>query len=439
MLGKLAKNMKSNKNTYSKFKAYLQNKLSDKDRYAFEKNEQKNSFEQEALDGAKNISPENFIRDTETLQKIISNKKEKRSVLMVLRKYNTAASVLIIVGMASYFYWTNRPDLPKDTIFEPPVLQELSIPQEEPLELKKEIIIMEETTISPMQQSKQMELIPEEVVLEETVPEEVVKRKKIKNTQRKLEPLAPRTQDAIVSIENEEELEMQDTEIIPEQIHGTVLGEDGKPLPGVAVMIQDSNNGSVTDFDGNFKIEGDSTATLVFDYLGFEQAIKPATDSMLVVMQEDQESLDEVVVIGYGTQKKKDITGAVTTITPKNLKGENENNIEKALNVIVAGVSIEKSSLAKTGAIAPQGDLDAFKEWVANEFDSNLLDDQTISIYLEFKILKTGEISKIRFKNKVKKKIKREIKRILETSELWTPAKENGVLKEETILIKLEF
>ena len=96
--------MNSNKNTYSKFKAYLQNKLSDKDRYAFEKNEQKNSFEEEALDGAKNISPANFIRDTEKLQKSISNKKVKRSVLLVLRKYNTAASLFIIVGMASYFY-----------------------------------------------------------------------------------------------------------------------------------------------------------------------------------------------------------------------------------------------------------------------------------------------------------------------------------------------
>ena len=431
--------MKSTKNTYSKFKAYLQNKLSDKDRYAFEKNEQKNSFEQEALDGAKNISPETFIRDTEKLQKSISNKKVKRSMLVVLRKYNTAASLLIIVGMASYFYWTNRPDLPKDTIFEAPVLQEPSIPQDESIELEEEIIIMEETTLSPTQQSKQIELIQEEVVLEETVQEEVVERKKVKNTQRKIEPTTPLTQDAIVSIEIEEELEMQDTKIITEQIHGTVLGQDGNPIPGVAVIIKDSNKGSVTDFDGNFKIEGDSTSTLVFDYIGFEQAIKPATDSMLVVMQEDQESLEEVVVIGYGTQKKKDITGAVTTITPENLKGENENNIEKALNGIVAGVSIENNSLTQIASTPPQGDLEKFKEWIDNEFDYDLLEDETISVYLEFKILKTGEISKIRFKNKVKKKIKKEIKRILETSELWTPAKENDVLKEETILIKLEF
>ena len=232
---------------------------------------------------------------------------------------------------------------------------------------------------------------------------------------------------------------MQDTKIITEQIHGTVLGQDGNPIPGVAVIIKDSNKGSVTDFDGNFKIEGDSTSTLVFDYIGFEQAIKPATDSMLVVMQEDQESLEEVVVIGYGTQKKKDITGAVTTITPENLKGENENNIEKALNGIVAGVSIENNSLTQIASTPPQGDLEKFKEWIDNEFDYDLLEDETISVYLEFKILKTGEISKIRFKNKVKKKIKKEIKRILETSELWTPAKENDVLKEETILIKLEF
>ena len=429
--------MKSNKNTYSKFKAYLQNKLSDKDRYAFEKNEQKNSFEQEALEGAKNISPENFILDTEKLQNSIRNKKEKRSMLVVLRKYNTAASLFIIVGMASYFYWTNRPDLPKDTIFEAPVLKEPIVPQEQPLELKEEIIL--EKKISPVQQSKQIELIHEEIVLEENIQEEVIKRKKVKETQRKIEPLAPQKSKAIVSIQIEEELIVKDSQTIPDQINGTVLGEDGKPLPGVAVMIQDGNNGSVTDFDGNFKIEGDSTSTLVFDYIGFERAIQPATDSMLVVMQEDQESLDEVVVIGYGTQKKKDITGAVTTITPEKLEGKNENNIEKALDSIVAGISIENNSLTQISATPPQGDLEKFKEWISNAFGYDLLDDDTITVYLEFKVLKTGEISKIRFKNKVKKKIKNEIKRILETSELWTPAEENGNLKDETILIKLEF
>lgn len=396
--------MKSNKNTYSKFKAYLQNKLSDKDRYVFEKNEQKNYFEQEALEGIDSLKQEIFFGDVEKLRSRISNKKNKKGIVLRLRKFNAAASIFILIGMASYFYWTNRPDLPKDTIFETPVLQEPIVPQDQP-ELEEEII-MEETTISPPQQSKQIELTQDDPVLEETVQEEVVERKKAEKKQRKIEPITPQTQDAIVSIEIEEELALQDTEIIPEQINGTVLGKDGNPLPGVTVMVEDSSKGSVTDFDGNFKIEGDSTATLVFDYLGFEQAIKPATDSMLVVMQEDHSSLEEVVVVGYGTARKSKNYEA-PTINPS--------------------------------AIAPQGDLEGFKEWIDDEFDYDLLDDHIITIYLEFKILQTGEISKIRFKNKVKKKIKKEIKTILATSDLWTPAEEDGVLKEETILIKLEF
>ena len=77
-----------------------------------------------------------------------------------------------------------------------------------PLELEEQINIMKETTLSPPQQSKQIELIQEEVVLEEIIQEEVVKRKKVKNTQRKIEPITPQTQDAIVSIEIEEELEI---------------------------------------------------------------------------------------------------------------------------------------------------------------------------------------------------------------------------------------
>ncbi|MEI6865630.1 hypothetical protein [Flavicella sp.] len=116
--------MKPKKNTYSDLKKYLQNKLSDKERYTFEKNVSKDAFEEEAMQGLDQIDSHIFLKDTKNIQHQIKNKLIKKGILVRIRKYNMAASVVLIIGMASYFYLTNRPDLAKDPIFNTPVLKE---------------------------------------------------------------------------------------------------------------------------------------------------------------------------------------------------------------------------------------------------------------------------------------------------------------------------
>lgn len=105
-------------------------------------------------------------------------------------------------------------------------------------------------------------------------------------------------------------------------ITGTVTSNSSNmPLPGVSVLVQGTNNGVVTNFDGNYTISASGNATLVFSYLGFEeQEVSVNERSMInVSLVEDAESLEEVVVVGYGTQTKGTITGAIGSIDAEEL------------------------------------------------------------------------------------------------------------------------
>ena len=126
-----------------------------------------------------------------------------------------------------------------------------------------------------------------------------------------------------------------------ELIKGNVKDATGGDLPGVSVLIKDTANGTATDFDGNFSLQVDNANTiLVFSYVGFETVELTASANMSVTLQESSESLDEVVLIGYGTTTIKDATGSVAAITEKDF---NEGNIVTPAGLItgrVAGVSV---------------------------------------------------------------------------------------------------
>ena len=98
---------------------------------------------------------------------------------------------------------------------------------------------------------------------------------------------------------------------------GSVFDNTNAPLPGVSILVKGSSNGTATDFDGNFSIDGvPVSSVLVFSYVGFKDMEVTVTDAgpLNIVLQEDTETLDEVVVIGYGTVKKSDLTGSVTSV-----------------------------------------------------------------------------------------------------------------------------
>lgn len=125
-------------------------------------------------------------------------------------------------------------------------------------------------------------------------------------------------------------------------ITGTVSDNTG-PMPGVNVLIKGTTNGVVTDFDGMFNIDGVSNSdVLVFSYIGFVTQEIPvgAQDVINIVLQEDTQALDEVIVVGYGTQKKSNVIGSVTSVEIEEATNVPTTNVSEMLRGRAAGVQV---------------------------------------------------------------------------------------------------
>ncbi|PXY46929.1 SusC/RagA family TonB-linked outer membrane protein [Flavobacterium hydrophilum] len=131
----------------------------------------------------------------------------------------------------------------------------------------------------------------------------------------------------------------------------------GFSLPGVSVIVQGTKNGTVTDFDGSFTLNNVETkAILLFSYVGYKNISMPANTQsvMQVVMVNDLEKLNEVVVIGYGTSKRKDINGAVSSIKASEIQDKPFTSIDQALVGKAAGVNVTQNSGTPGGGISVQ-------------------------------------------------------------------------------------
>lgn len=126
-------------------------------------------------------------------------------------------------------------------------------------------------------------------------------------------------------------------------IRGKVLDSDGLPLPGASVFVEGTSVGTVTDNSGNFEINAREGSTLVVSFLGFcdaRQRVSRQTSGYVVVLEADAEFLDDVVVVGYGTQKKVNLTGAVGAISSEVLENKPITQASTALQGAIPGVTV---------------------------------------------------------------------------------------------------
>lgn len=127
------------------------------------------------------------------------------------------------------------------------------------------------------------------------------------------------------------------------EIRGTVKDRDGQPLPGASVVEKGTNNGTQSDFDGNFSIEvADSNAILVVSYIGFASKEIPVNgqSSLNVTLDESAAGLDEVVVVGYGTTTKRDLTGAVSSINLEDANIAPNTTVLQAIQGRLPGINV---------------------------------------------------------------------------------------------------
>ncbi len=130
-------------------------------------------------------------------------------------------------------------------------------------------------------------------------------------------------------------------------ISGQVTDNTGLPLPGVSVMLKGSTSGTVTDANGKYSISvPDQNATLVFSFVGYrrQEVVIGSNISINIKLQDADKSLNEVVVIGYGTQRKTDLTGALTSVSTKDFAQQPVTRVDQVLEGRVAGVQVTNAS-----------------------------------------------------------------------------------------------
>ena len=137
------------------------------------------------------------------------------------------------------------------------------------------------------------------------------------------------------------------------EVSGSVsLKDTGEPEIGVNVVVTGTTTGTITDFDGNYTIMVPEGKTLTFSYLGYASQTLPVTSSTLnVVLSPDEQVLDEVVAVGYGTMRKSDLTGSVASVKSEDLQSRPAASLSQALQGKAAGVTVNAVS-GQPGAAA---------------------------------------------------------------------------------------
>jgi TonB-dependent SusC/RagA subfamily outer membrane receptor len=129
-------------------------------------------------------------------------------------------------------------------------------------------------------------------------------------------------------------------------VTGIVTDANGEPIPGVTVSVPDTGIGTATDLNGNYSLSVPEGSTMVFSFIGFETQRVPVGDQSIinVTLIEDLTSLNEVVVVGYGVQKRSDITGSVASLSKERLEMVPNVNIAQAIQGSIPGVMVQNTS-----------------------------------------------------------------------------------------------
>lgn len=140
---------------------------------------------------------------------------------------------------------------------------------------------------------------------------------------------------------------------VPVDVTGIVTDQQGEPLIGVNVLVKETNKGTATDFEGRFSISDvDGNAILVFSYVGYQtqELLLDGRTSLTVEMTADAQLLDELIVVGYGTVKKSDLTGSVSTVSGETFKDQSVTQVSEMLTGTVAGFYATQGTRATGGS-----------------------------------------------------------------------------------------
>ena len=182
--------------------------------------------------------------------------------------------------------------------------------------------------------------------------------------------------------------------VAAEMVSGTVCDTGGEPLIGASVNVTETKKAVATDIEGRFHIDTDGGKAIKVSYIGFvpvQQNIVDGKTEYRFILDEDRQSLDDVVVVGYGTQKRSELTGAISTVRGDAIKDFSTTSVADALAGMAAGVSVTKSTgnpgespdiiirgAASVNGMSPLYIVDGVKQATGFSFNTN--DIQSIEV-----------------------------------------------------------
>ncbi|MFY0652441.1 MAG: TonB-dependent receptor [Cyclobacteriaceae bacterium] len=154
-----------------------------------------------------------------------------------------------------------------------------------------------------------------------------------------------------VNVRSEQQSELIESVLADIDISGKITDENGQGLPGASVVVKGTSSGTTSDLEGNYKLSVPEASTIVVSFVGYsrQEILVGAQSTIDVQMEVDATQLEDIVVVGYGTQKKSDLTGAVTSVGSEDIEGIPVQSMDQAIRGKVAGVQVTQRSGAPGG------------------------------------------------------------------------------------------
>lgn len=428
--------------TYERFLAYFGNRMTGKEKHAFERSVMMDEFESDAYDGLSKLSSLEIEQDLEELKLGLSNRvKSKQKKRLIWLPY--AASIAIILALSFVLYYINQTpgvnefvsqDIEQVTAKKKyesnPITEEdsLKVKKDQKIEKLEKVELVEEKVIDVADKEVQNADADEELQFAEEIKDEEIEKsepilKAIKVEENQLSKIISRKVEKALSgrvadvaankmdsgvrirgfatIGNDENAR---------KISGVVVDKEKTPMPGVMIVVNGTNKGTFTDLDGKFAMslaDTNSNYKLTASFVGFETKQVDLADSLLVVLEQDAVEMSEVVVTGYGSEKKKAFaTGSVAEVEmDKRIKSWNKAQPSQSRNT------------------------SEYKKKLIAALQSEFRDDLTgkYKIKVSFMVRSSGIVSDITIKGDTKLELSEKIKELINTGEKWIPSESNSV------------
>jgi hypothetical protein len=419
-----------NEPLYQRILAYLKGILSDRQRHDLERDMMRDAFDEEAFEGLSMLSETELKTDMQKLGQRLQERitKKERSIPLWLK---IAAGILFFGGIGSYLYVTMKtPSAPvvvaqnkstgKDSntlAVSPHVTDTMQLAMKE--DQPKAGGIRTGAAKENARRSEYVEEKKEDIAANVPASEEITEIKAPDEPAVLSEKSAAAAEDKPPAVKRA----VPSSPSVKGNVYsGKVLDETGEALPGVTIQEKGTTNGTVTDMNGNFTLSvKDTSSALDFSYVGYHTAeLDPRKTSIdQVTLEPEVTALDEVVVVGYGTQQKSTITGAVSTID----------------------MDEDKPSAAPeiTKPVPPQNSMRDFKKWIYERIDFSSMKSLTGKqrVTVELMIYRDGSIGDIQFRNTVADDVAKEIQRVISQSPRWQPARQSNTPVDSKIIIRL--